>query len=208
MKTRRCQDRPQGGSMTTRTRFKIFLASLLASFAMLAIAVAASAQEFPIKTHHPDRSLARRRPDRRRHARDGGGRGEASRPADHHREQGRRRRHGRPGDHGRDGQARRLHDRADADHGLSAADDAEHHLDGDDFTYIVHLTGYTFAAMAHADTPFKTWQDVLDYAKTNPGKITYAHQRRRLVAASRHGDDGGEVRASSSPMCRSRAQPR
>jgi tripartite-type tricarboxylate transporter receptor subunit TctC len=44
----------------------------------------------------------------------------------------------------------------------------------DDFTYIIHLTGYTFAAMAHADTPFKTWQDVLDYAKKNPGKITYA----------------------------------
>jgi tripartite-type tricarboxylate transporter receptor subunit TctC len=44
----------------------------------------------------------------------------------------------------------------------------------DDFTYIVHLTGYTFAAMAHVDTPFKTWQDVLDYAKKNPGKITYA----------------------------------
>ena len=44
----------------------------------------------------------------------------------------------------------------------------------DDFTYIIHLTGYTFAAMAHADTPFKTWQDVLDYAKENPGKITYA----------------------------------
>jgi len=44
----------------------------------------------------------------------------------------------------------------------------------DDFTYIVHLTGYTFAAMAHVDTGFKTWQDVLDYAKANPGKITYA----------------------------------
>ena len=44
----------------------------------------------------------------------------------------------------------------------------------DDFTYIIHLTGYTFAAMAHVDTPFKTWQDVLDYAKKNPGKITYA----------------------------------
>jgi tripartite-type tricarboxylate transporter receptor subunit TctC len=44
----------------------------------------------------------------------------------------------------------------------------------DDFTYIIHLTGYTFAAMAHVDTPFKTWQDVIDYAKKNPGKITYA----------------------------------
>jgi tripartite-type tricarboxylate transporter receptor subunit TctC len=44
----------------------------------------------------------------------------------------------------------------------------------DDFTYIVHLTGYTFAAMAHVDTPFKSWKDVIDYAKANPGKITYA----------------------------------
>jgi tripartite-type tricarboxylate transporter receptor subunit TctC len=43
----------------------------------------------------------------------------------------------------------------------------------DDFTYIIHLTGYVFAAFANADTPFKTWQDVLDYAKQNPGKITY-----------------------------------
>ena len=34
-----------------------------------------------------------------------------------------------------------------------------------DFTYIVNLTG--------AHTPFKTWQDVVDYAKQNPGKLTY-----------------------------------
>ena len=62
-----------------------------------------------------------------------------------------------------------------------------------DFTYIVHLTGYTFAAMAHVDTPFKTWQDVLDYAKANPGQDHLRNQRRGLLAASRHGDDGGEV---------------
>jgi tripartite-type tricarboxylate transporter receptor subunit TctC len=43
----------------------------------------------------------------------------------------------------------------------------------EDFTYIIHLTGYVFAAFAGADTPFKTWQDVIDYAKKNPGKITY-----------------------------------
>lgn len=42
-----------------------------------------------------------------------------------------------------------------------------------DFTYIIHLTGYVFTAFAGGDTPFKTWQDVLDYAKQNPGKITY-----------------------------------
>jgi tripartite-type tricarboxylate transporter receptor subunit TctC len=42
-----------------------------------------------------------------------------------------------------------------------------------DFTYIIHLTGYTFGVTAKADGPFKTWQDVLDYAKQNPGKVTY-----------------------------------
>ena len=42
-----------------------------------------------------------------------------------------------------------------------------------DFTYIIHLTGYVFTAFAGADTPFKIWQDVIDYAKKNPGKITY-----------------------------------
>jgi tripartite-type tricarboxylate transporter receptor subunit TctC len=43
----------------------------------------------------------------------------------------------------------------------------------DDFTYIIHLTGYVFAHIAAADTPFKTWKDVVDYAKANPGKVTY-----------------------------------
>ncbi|MDQ8728384.1 tripartite tricarboxylate transporter substrate binding protein [Bradyrhizobium sp. LHD-71] len=43
----------------------------------------------------------------------------------------------------------------------------------DDFTYIIHLTGYVFAHIASATTPFKTWQDVVDYAKANPGKVTY-----------------------------------
>jgi tripartite-type tricarboxylate transporter receptor subunit TctC len=42
-----------------------------------------------------------------------------------------------------------------------------------DFTYIIHLTGYVFAHIAAADTPFKTWKDVVDYAKANPGKVTY-----------------------------------
>ena len=43
----------------------------------------------------------------------------------------------------------------------------------DDFSYIIHLTGYVFAHIAAADTPFKTWKDVVAYAKANPGKITY-----------------------------------
>ena len=43
-----------------------------------------------------------------------------------------------------------------------------------DFTYIVQLTGYTFGVTTNADSQFKTWKDVVEYAKANPGKITYA----------------------------------
>lgn len=43
----------------------------------------------------------------------------------------------------------------------------------DDFTYIIHLTGYVFAMFANSDTPFKKWQDVVEYAKAHPGKVTY-----------------------------------
>jgi tripartite-type tricarboxylate transporter receptor subunit TctC len=43
-----------------------------------------------------------------------------------------------------------------------------------DFTYIAHLTGYTFGITAKADGQFKTWKDVVDFAKANPGKVTYA----------------------------------
>jgi tripartite-type tricarboxylate transporter receptor subunit TctC len=43
-----------------------------------------------------------------------------------------------------------------------------------DFTYIVHLTGYTFGVTVKADSEFKTWADVIKFAKENPGKVTYA----------------------------------
>ncbi len=43
-----------------------------------------------------------------------------------------------------------------------------------DFTYIIHLGGYTLGAVVKADGPFKTWKDVLEFAKANPGKFTYA----------------------------------
>jgi tripartite-type tricarboxylate transporter receptor subunit TctC len=42
-----------------------------------------------------------------------------------------------------------------------------------DFSYIIHLTGYTFMLCANGETGFKKWKDVVDYAKANPGKITY-----------------------------------
>ena len=43
-----------------------------------------------------------------------------------------------------------------------------------DFTYIIHLTGYTFGVVVRADSPWKTWGDLVAHAKANPGKVTYA----------------------------------
>jgi tripartite-type tricarboxylate transporter receptor subunit TctC len=43
-----------------------------------------------------------------------------------------------------------------------------------DFTYIINLMGYTFGITAGAQTPFKTWADVVAYAKKNPGRLSYA----------------------------------
>jgi tripartite-type tricarboxylate transporter receptor subunit TctC len=47
-------------------------------------------------------------------------------------------------------------------------------LDPDkDFTYIIGITGYTFGVVVRNDAPWKTFQDLLAYAKANPGKINY-----------------------------------
>lgn len=42
-----------------------------------------------------------------------------------------------------------------------------------DFTYVIHLTGYILLNAVRSDSPFKSWKDVIDYAKANPGKLTY-----------------------------------
>lgn len=42
-----------------------------------------------------------------------------------------------------------------------------------DFTYVAHLSGYTFGVTTAADQPYKTFKDVIEYAKANPGKVTY-----------------------------------
>jgi tripartite-type tricarboxylate transporter receptor subunit TctC len=43
-----------------------------------------------------------------------------------------------------------------------------------DFSFVIHLTGYTFGTAVNAKSPWKTWADLLSYAKANPGKIRYA----------------------------------
>lgn len=42
-----------------------------------------------------------------------------------------------------------------------------------DLTYVACLTGYTFGMVVRADSPIKTMQDLVDYAKANPGKLSY-----------------------------------
>jgi tripartite-type tricarboxylate transporter receptor subunit TctC len=43
-----------------------------------------------------------------------------------------------------------------------------------DFTYIIGVSGYTFGMVVKSDSPFKTFQDLMAYAKANPGKMSYA----------------------------------
>ena len=42
-----------------------------------------------------------------------------------------------------------------------------------DFTYIIHITGYTFGVVVKADAPWKTFRELIEYARANPGKINY-----------------------------------
>jgi tripartite-type tricarboxylate transporter receptor subunit TctC len=42
-----------------------------------------------------------------------------------------------------------------------------------DFSYIIGLTGYTFGVVVKSDSPFKTFQDLIAYARANPGKLAY-----------------------------------
>jgi tripartite-type tricarboxylate transporter receptor subunit TctC len=43
-----------------------------------------------------------------------------------------------------------------------------------DFTYIIGLAGYTFGIVVKADSQFKTFNDLITYARANPGKLSYA----------------------------------
>jgi tripartite-type tricarboxylate transporter receptor subunit TctC len=61
-----------------------------------------------------------------------------------------------------------------------------------DATYIVGLTNVTYGVVVRADSPFKTFADLVRYAKANPGKAIYGapagpgntgHQAMSAVAA-------------------------
>ena len=42
-----------------------------------------------------------------------------------------------------------------------------------DLTWILNVAGYEFGTMVRADSPWKTWQEFIAFAKANPGKLTY-----------------------------------
>jgi tripartite-type tricarboxylate transporter receptor subunit TctC len=42
-----------------------------------------------------------------------------------------------------------------------------------DLTYIIGITGYAFGVVVPADSPFKTWADLINFARANPGRLDY-----------------------------------
>ena len=42
-----------------------------------------------------------------------------------------------------------------------------------DFTYIIGVSGYTFGVVVKSDSPFKTFGDLIAYAKANPGQMSF-----------------------------------
>ena len=42
-----------------------------------------------------------------------------------------------------------------------------------DFTYIIHMSGFLFGTFVRGDSPFKTMKDMIDFARANPGRVTY-----------------------------------
>jgi tripartite-type tricarboxylate transporter receptor subunit TctC len=43
-----------------------------------------------------------------------------------------------------------------------------------DFTYIIQVAGYTYGIVVKKDAPWKTFKELVAYAKANPGKVTYS----------------------------------
>lgn len=43
-----------------------------------------------------------------------------------------------------------------------------------DFTYIINLSGYVTVTFASMQSGFRSWKDVVEFARKNPGKVTYA----------------------------------
>ncbi len=43
-----------------------------------------------------------------------------------------------------------------------------------DFSYIIGVAGYTFGIVVKSDSPLKSFQDMIGFARANPGRLSYA----------------------------------
>jgi len=43
-----------------------------------------------------------------------------------------------------------------------------------DFSWIIHLSGYCFGVVVRADSPYRSWEELLAHAKAHPGRVSYA----------------------------------
>ena len=43
-----------------------------------------------------------------------------------------------------------------------------------DLTWILNVAGYEFGVSVRTDSPWKTWDEFINYAKANPGKVSFA----------------------------------
>jgi tripartite-type tricarboxylate transporter receptor subunit TctC len=43
----------------------------------------------------------------------------------------------------------------------------------DDFTYIIHATGYLFGTVVRADAPWRSMAELIEHARRNPGQLNY-----------------------------------
>jgi tripartite-type tricarboxylate transporter receptor subunit TctC len=71
----------------------------------------------------------------------------------------------------------------------------------EDFTWVIHATGYLFGIVVRADAPWQTLAQFLDFAKANPGRVNYGtpgvgtslHITMEQIAGMRGGIDWTHV---------------
>ena len=66
-----------------------------------------------------------------------------------------------------------------------------------DLTWILNVAGYEFGVSVRTDSPWKTWDEFVAYAKANPGKVSFASPG---IGTSLAFDDGGFVGPARYPM--------
>ncbi|MBY0337636.1 MAG: tripartite tricarboxylate transporter substrate binding protein [Acetobacteraceae bacterium] len=52
-----------------------------------------------------------------------------------------------------------------------------------DFTYVMQVSGFVFGTAVRADSPFRDWRQMMDFAKAHPGRLTYSTSG---IATSNH----------------------